>query len=152
MDLLSCCTREEAALRQLERHTVGIVTRVCSSPQPSRAQRRQMAGQQERAPQTYSNYHLLTALTLPLHILAVPHPLHRPARRHTSAVFVERPAVSSCLVASTAIIPVCWSNSSRPSSILVHSLLTSPLLPTFSCLPDPSFDLDLIASAGPREP
>jgi hypothetical protein len=111
-----------------------------------------MAGQQERAPHTYSNSHLLTALTLPLHILAVLLPPHRPARRHTSAALVERPAVSYCLVASTAIIPVCWSNSSRPSSILVHSLLTSPLLPTFSCLPDPSSDLDLIASAGPREP
>jgi hypothetical protein len=30
-----------------------------------------MAGQQERAPHTYSDSHLLTALTLPLHILAV---------------------------------------------------------------------------------
>jgi hypothetical protein len=66
--------REEAALRQLKRHIVEMVTRVCSSPELSRGRGRQMAGQQERAPQTYSDSHLLTALMLPLHILAIPIP------------------------------------------------------------------------------
>jgi hypothetical protein len=51
--------------------TCGIVTRVCSSRKPSPCQGRQMAGQQERSPQTYLDSHLLTTLTLPLHILAV---------------------------------------------------------------------------------
>jgi hypothetical protein len=73
-ELAWLCTREQAALRRVQRHKVGIVTRVCSSRNPSPCQGRQIAGQQERAPRTFFNSHLLTRLMLPLHVLAVVFP------------------------------------------------------------------------------
>jgi len=109
---------------------------------------RQMAGQQERVPQTFSNSYLLTRLTLPLHIFAAFHPpspgFNATHRLSLSSDLPFRPAFkhlqpSSPLAALTT------------AGRLPFSYTPSPLLPTFFYLLDHSFDLDLIASAGPRE-